>query len=66
MAEWHRTELGRLRELVWRVEQENLHGLLYEVTDPCSGRLPTSSLEFKILRAIIAPFPVPMMHLFIG
>src|SRR5829696_8374512 len=34
MAEWHETELGRLRELVWSVERKNSHGPYWPCTSP--------------------------------
>jgi hypothetical protein len=66
MAGWHRTELGGFGELIWRIEAENPHGLLYQIADSGSGWLLASSPQFKFLRAIIVPPHVSMMHLFLG
>jgi hypothetical protein len=56
--------LGRIREPVWSVEKKNSHGFLYKIADSCTGRLSASSPQFEVLRTVVIPLAVPMMHLF--
>jgi hypothetical protein len=58
-----RSSVRSLRKPIWCIEAENPHGLLYQITDSCSGWLPASSPQFKIFWTIIVPLPVTVMHL---